>query len=333
MMLFDFEEEKVVKFIRQYKNKSVGIQLPAGLKRYCDEILEVYYREGIKPIVFDSCFGSCDLADKQACQAGCSALVHYGHSDMGLRTEIPVLYVEARVKNLDLEPLEKIIGDICGKKVAIFTTVQYIDYLSDLAAIIRRLGGIPMIGQHGWRTKYDGQILGCDLQSVRSVLNPDRLLYLGTGRFHPLGASIISNSPVICVNPHTFEVEEISGEEFLRKRMAYIMRARDARKWCVVVSTKPGQFRFALAEKIYEKLLRNERKATLLIVDKISSDSLADFDPDAAVIVACPRIPIDDWELFDFPVLTSSELSIILEEKASYELDEVKEQDFIMALK
>jgi len=330
MVRFDFEEEKVAEFIKGRRGEKVAVQLPAGLKRFQDEILDVYWHAGVEPVVFDSCFGACDLADRQAKLAGCSALVHYGHADMGLRTEIPVLYVEARIRGIDTTRLRKPLERICaGESIGIFTAVQYLDLLRDVASMARQLGGSPVIGRHGWRTKYDGQVLGCDLKSACSA-DCERLLYLGTGKFHPLGASICSGRSVFCLDPHTGGVEEIQAEEFLRRRTAYVLKGSNAEKWCVVVSTKPGQFRLALAERILHRLRSCGRRATLVMADRISPDLLADFDPDAAVIVACPRIPIDDWELFDFPVLTPPELSIALGESSSYRFDEVKESDFKM---
>jgi 2-(3-amino-3-carboxypropyl)histidine synthase len=327
-MWFDFEEEIVSSFIRSHRCDRVAVQIPPGLKRHWEEISEVYRRHGVEPVVFESNFGACDLADARAKLAGCSALVHYGHSDMGLKSEIPVLYVEARVRGLDLSRIERSLHIPVGAKVGIFSTVQYIDYLQDLASVIRELGGSPIIGRHGWRTKYDGQVLGCDLQSALSVSSADFLLYFGTGRFHPLGASIATGRDVVCLDPHTLKAEKLDAEKFVRARMVHVMRSSDAVRWCVVTSTKPGQFRLALADRVCRYLQAQGKKTLLVVADLITPEILEDFSPDAAVSVACPRIPIDDQERFNFPVLSPTELRLVFEEEGSYLFDEVRREDF-----
>jgi len=328
-MLFDLEEERVSLFIRDHSGEKVAIQTPPGLKHYWEEICDLCRRHGVMPVFFESNFGACDLADRRARLAGCSALIHYGHSDMGLRSEIPVLYVEARAKGIDVSGLERLLDIPEGARVGIFSTVQYIDYLQELSAIVRKLGGIPLIGRHGWRTRYDGQVLGCDLRSAISIASDcDFLVYLGTGRFHPLGVAAAVNREVLCLNPHVPSVKRIRPGEFLKRRMARIAESADAARWCVVTSIKLGQFRLGLAERICEYIRSHGRKAVLVVADVITPEMLEDFDPDAAVSVACPRIPIDDQDRFSFPVLTPPELRLVFEKEGAYVFDEVQPEDF-----
>ncbi len=47
------------------------------------------------------------------------------------------------------------------------------------------------------------------------------------------------------------------------------------------------------------------------------------FEFDAYVVVACPRVPIDDYENWRKPVLTPREVEILLGLREDYEFDEI----------
>ncbi|MCS7131237.1 MAG: 2-(3-amino-3-carboxypropyl)histidine synthase subunit, partial [Hadesarchaea archaeon] len=191
----------------------------------------------------------------------------------------------------------------------------------------------PLVGSPGWRAKYPGQILGCDFDCVRSVAGDvDGFLYVGTGRFHPLGISLSTNKQVVAINPIVKRSGrfDIDLKDFLRRRKAMIARATACERFGVVVSTKPGQARFKLASTLLCGLRRAGFSAYLLVVDEVRPESLADFELDAFVCVACPRIPIDDAERFEEPVLTPFEAMVMLGETSfePYKLDEVRREDF-----
>ena len=332
--MYDFEPERVKRFLERHRAKRAAIQLPAGLREYLAEILPVYEESGVETLILgDNCYGGCDVADVLARRLGCDVLVHYGHSDMGLSTCLPVLYVEARM-NIDLlEVVKQALSELELKRVGLATTVQHVGGLKDVIEVLRSRGLEPMVGPAGWRAKYPGQILGCDFRCVRSVADDvDGFLYIGTGRFHPLGISLSTSKRVVTVNPIAGKSEEfdLELEDFLRHRRAMINRAAACKKFGVVVSIKPGQARFKLASTLLWSLKRAGISARLLVVDEVRPENLADFRLEAFVCVACPRIPIDDAERFDEPVLTPFEAMVMLGEASfePYKLDEVRREDF-----
>ena len=332
--MYNFEHKKVTRFIKKHKVRRAAIQLPAGLRPHLSEIKATFEGAGADAIILgDSCYGACDVADVKAKQLGCDALVHYGHSDMGLRTVLPTLYVEARMTADPLGVVEKALPKLKFKRLGLATTVQHIEFLPKIAKILRSSGIKPLVGKPGSRARYPGQILGCDWGSVKSISDKvDGFLYIGTGKFHPLGISLATGKEVMTVNPVAGSCENLIFNlgDFLRQRRVMISRATACEKFGILVSSKPGQARLKLAARLAGALRRAGLTAHILVLDEISQEKLDDFKLDAFVCAACPRIPIDDAGRFSKPILTPFEAMVMVgnEKFEPYKLDEVKSSDF-----
>ncbi len=334
LRFYDFESARVKRFLRQHKARRAAIQLPAGLKEHIQEIVEPFAEMGVQTLVLaDSCYGACDLADVKAKQLGCDVLVHYGHADMGLPACLPALYIEARMPADPLGVVERALSELKFKRVGLLTTVQHIARLLDVAKLLSSSGIKPFIGRPGTRAKYPGQLLGCDFGCARSVAAyVDGFLYIGTGEFHPLGAALATGKQVLAVNPvlEGFKTLAPDIDAFLRRRKVMIARAAAGERFGVIVSTKPGQTRFKLATRMAEDLKRAGKVARILSVDEVRSEELGDFGLDGFICAACPRIPIDDAERFERPILTPFEARVMLG-KAKFEpyrMDEFNRKDF-----
>lgn len=327
--MYDLEPERVRKFLRREDPEKAAIQLPSGLRSRLKEVRSVYDEEGVEALFLGgSCFGSCDLADDTAEEAGCDVLVHYGHADMGIPTSLPVLYIEARVEIEPFDALEGNLHELKGSRWGLTTTVQHIDLLKGTKEFLGERGVEALIGEPGPRSRYPGQILGCDWGSARSIADEvDGFIYIGTGRFHPLGISLATDKRVATVNPVSdeFEVMEPKSEDFIRRRLAMLARSEDVENFGVLVSTKPGQERLDLAESLADKLNRQGYESFVIVCDDIEPLKLNDYRLGALVNTACPRIPIDDSDLYDCPVLTPFEARVLLGEEGceEYHLDEI----------
>jgi 2-(3-amino-3-carboxypropyl)histidine synthase len=325
---YDLERERVLQFLRQHGSKRAAIQLPSGLRPKLPQVAGALEEAGVEPVVMaGSCYGACDLADAEARKLGCDALLHYGHSDMGLPVCLPTLYVEARMLVDPSKAVERALPELEFKRVGLLTTVQHITHLKNIEGLLRSHGFEPFIGSPGPRAKYPGQLLGCDFGCARSIAGSvDGFLYIGTGNFHPLGAVFATGKNVLAVDPvaESSRLISPSAEDFLRRRKAAIASAASGERLGVVVSAKPGQARFSLAAELVEVFKRAGRDAQLLVVNEMKPDELMDFKFDAIVCTACPRIPLDDAELFDFPVLTPFEARVMLglEKLEPYRMDE-----------
>ena len=330
---YDLEEGKVRRFLKQYKSKRAAIQLPSGLRPELQKIVKVFEEAGAEPVIMSgSCYGACDLAGAEAKRLGCDALVHYGHADMRLTTCLPTLYVEARIPADPTNAVESALHQIEFKRVGLLTTVQHVAHLQKIAELLYARGFKPFVGKPGRRAKYSGQLLGCDFGCARSVApHVDGFLYVGTGDFHPLGAALTARKEVLAVNPISGDFKSVAPniEAFLHGRKAVIARAAAGGRFGIIMGTKPGQARFALAKKLIESFKCAGRDAYLLTMDEVRPEGLDDFRLDAFVCTACPRIPIDDAERFERPVLTPFEAGVLLGEAKFeyYEMDEFAGED------
>ncbi len=185
-----------------------------------------------------------------------------------------------------------------------------------------------IVGEPDGRTAYAGQLLGCDVETARSVVDKvNSFLYVGTGDFHPLGVALAVEKKVVASDPFTGEVKDMESlkEKILRQRFAAIASAREAQKFGIIVSRKLGQYRMGLAMTIKRLLESEGRQGYLLLMDLVGPDSLKGYKVDVFVSTACPRIAIDDSSQYDRPILTPPELDIALgrREWGQYELDEI----------
>ena len=324
----------VERFIKQHKAKRAAVQLPAGIRPYLSEIESALGKCGAEVVVLaDSCYGACDIADTRAKQLGCDVLLHYGHAGMGIRTRLPTLCVEARITADPTEAVEKALQGQKFERLGIVTTVQHIGFISQVEKIVHSLGITPLVGKPGPRAKYPGQVLGCDWGCAKAIADDvDAFLYVGTGRFHPIGVCLVTRKEVITANPLAKGSEKIiGGDDFLKKRKAMISRAALCQNFGVLVSTKPGQARFKLALNLVDELKKSGLSARLLVADEIIPEKISDFkEIEAFVCVACPRLPIDDAARFDRPILTPFEAMVMLGKTnfEPYQLDEVRDERF-----
>lgn len=318
----------MLQFMRRHKPKRAAIQLPSGLRPQLPQIL-ASFEEGLVELVImaGSCYGACDLADAEAKRLGCDVLLHYGHSDMGLPACLPTLYVEARMLVDPLPTVERALPKIDFRRVGLLTTVQHVGHLKGIEELLRLHGFEPFVGSPGPRAKYSGQLLGCDFGCARSIADKvDGFLYIGTGDFHPLGAALATGKRVLVVDPVAGSSKWISAsvEKFLHKRKAAIASAAVGERFGVIASTKPGQARSDQSIELIKALKGAGRDAQLFVVNEVRPEELGDFKLDAIVCTACPRIPTDDAERFDIPVLTPFEARVMLglEKLEPYRLDE-----------
>lgn len=329
MEVYDFEPDAVRNFLSEKGVERVAIQLPSGLRPFVREIGRVYEEADVEfLLIADNCYGACDLADREAEELECDALVHYGHADMGIPTAVPTLYVEARMEAEPFEALERALPELEGSKWGLTATVQHVGCLEAVRDFLDEREIETVIGDSGPRCRYPGQILGCDWGSARSVAGEvDGTIYIGTGSFHPIGLALATRNRVLSINPVSggHEAVEPETEKFLKRRHAAIARAESGESFGVIVSTKAGQNRMDLAERLAGELEDSGYEAELLVTDEVDPELLGDYRLDAYVNTACPRIAIDDSELYDGPVLTPSEAEFLTGggKPGEYRLDEM----------
>jgi 2-(3-amino-3-carboxypropyl)histidine synthase len=324
-------QDKILQAVQEKGAKKIGLQVPEGLKNKAVEWAQEIEKTGAKVYIFaDPCYGACDLWDFEADRLGCDLLIHVGHSTIGIEEKIPTVYIEYE-SDLDISKIvEKAGQEIEEKKIGLTTTLQHIKQLDKIKEILEKSGKEVVIGKAGTRSKYDGQILGCD---PGVIADADAYLYIGTGNFHAIEIALATGKKVYIADPELDQIRILDDEkeEFLRKRFAKIenvkgapgRRGAGAQKFGILVSIKPGQNRMDLAEKLKKMCEEKGKQAEILVMDYISPEKLLGFGFDAYVNTACPRIAIDDSGNYDKPLLTPQELEIVLgiREWEKYKLD------------
>ena len=321
--MYDLEPERVATEIRERGAKRVLVQLPDGLRPTAFALTETLTTLTDAEILLsgDSCYGACDVALSQAEEVGADLIVHYGHSRMLEETGVPTLYIEARM-DFEVEALvEKAIPKLeKWGKIGLTATVQHAHRLGEVAASLRRAGLEPLVGSGVGRTPNDGQVLGCDYRTALSITDEaDGYLFIGAGRFHPLGLALTTGRPVVVADPYDLSVDEIRRQEVKRlamRRMAAITAARGASRYGVIVSLKPGQLQLDAAISLRDRLTQNGKRAAIICLDEVGSTQLGNFiEAEAFISTACPRIAVDGVADVNRPILTTAEALVMLGEK------------------
>lgn len=334
-----FDLEKIVELILRSGVKRIGLQAPEGLKRALPSLArQIEEATGAEVIISgDPCYGACDL-DMALCK-DVDLMLHLGHAELGETSEASetagnvgtaedagkVIYIEARMPHDLREVAENAVPQLKSKRVCIATTVQHIHKLNQALEVLKQHGIDVIIGKASGRVKYPGQVLGCCYNAARSE-NADEYLFIGTGKFHPLGIAMATGKRVVTADPVTGEVSEIDPNPMLRRRFASISRAMDAKRFAVLVSKKPGQRRMELASRIKKMGEGKGKEMILVYLDNIEPDKLLNLGIEAAVSTACPRVALDDAAKYRIPILTPPEFEILVGNRCweDYAFDELE---------
>ncbi len=303
------DEQELLHTIESYKNvHEITVQVPEGLRKKALHLAHFLEDSGYTVFISATpCYGACDLEEYG------DLLVHVGHTAVYSPLK-PAIFVEV-CDDFDFIPTLKKNLDKIPSSVGVVTTAQHRLQLPRVQSFLQENEITPFAAK-GVRTTFSGQILGCDLTAaVKIEENVDAFLYLGTGTFHPLGVAIATKKEVFRVYD-TFE--KVSPKPFLKQRYALIFKASQGKTFGIVMSTKPGQLRKKEALEVREYLKSNGKKTYLFVAREIRPEIL--YGCDAYVICACPRIALDDAALYDVPVLTPREVTLLFEEK-EYEMD------------
>jgi 2-(3-amino-3-carboxypropyl)histidine synthase len=327
MANYKLQEEEVIKKIKDIEAHIVGLQFPDGLKVYAVEMARIIEKEteAITLISGDACYGACDLSDVNM-QGLVDLLVHFGHTPLPLDYKVPVMFVEAYSQIDVIKSVQMAINHLKPyEKIGLVTTTQHLCFLESVADLLRENGKEVLLSEG--KGTLEGQILGCNFTAA-SRLPADAFLYLGSGNFHPIGLQIATDKRVVVADPYMNEARLVDDvtDRMLRIRFAKIIKSKEAKKFGVLVSTKAGQQRLDMARNIKQLIQNHGREAYIILLDNIKPESLMAFrDLDAYIVTACPRIAIDDAQMYEKPLLTFHELEIALgiREWEDYDIDQI----------
>ncbi|WP_407414982.1 diphthamide biosynthesis enzyme Dph2 [Methanobrevibacter sp.] len=327
MSMYEMDLDKVIRKINSKDAQTVGLQFPEGLKIQATKIARKIEAETDATVIIsgDPCFGACDVSDYKM-KGSVDLIIHYGHTPLPLKYEVPTVFIEAFSKIDIKKDLEKSLENLKEySRIGLVTTTQHLHLLNEAKDFLEDNGKEVILGSSPSTRK--GQVLGCNFSSIKD-LDVEIFLFIGSGNFHPLGINLFSNTPVLALDPYNSEIRRMDdyADRILRIRFARITKARSAKKWGILVSSKEGQYRMKLAKEIKKILEDNKMEAFIILVDNVTPDILLPYlDLDAFVVSACPRIAIDDSQMYKKPLLTPQELEIVLNKREweNYQLDEI----------
>jgi 2-(3-amino-3-carboxypropyl)histidine synthase len=336
---YTFNVSELYSWVNSNNYKFIGFQFPEGLRKQGVELIRRIEPElGVNVIILaDPCFGACDVNLSMLESLGIDALVHFGHAEIPECTppNIPVKYIElqGKVDPSELIQESKNINKLKSEfhpelSIGLVANVQFISYLDDIQATLEKENFQVFIGTGEPRVKHPGQVLGCNFSAAKNIQEKvNGYLFVGDGRFHPVGISLVTNKKVLAFNPFDNTLENMSTlkDKILRQRSAAIAKAKDCLNFGILISIKPGQIRLEYAFKIREKLRRYDRLGILLALDNITPNQIDYLPFDAYINLACPRLAIDDYHQYKKPLITPIELDIMLKERnwENYLFDEI----------
>jgi 2-(3-amino-3-carboxypropyl)histidine synthase len=305
--------------IRAANPTQLVLQVPAGLVRNANELAARLREEtGARvSLATRACFGACDFPSRDEAPRADLAVV-LGHAPIpNVPLARPTFFVEMREPGGDVDRLAGLLDRAqVPRRLGLVASVQHLDLVPPLSAAIQRTGREVRIGSGDRRLAYSSQALGCNYTGAESVAaEVDAFVFLGTGRFHPIGLAFAVDRPVWSLDPLQAELEPpIDRAGLIRKRQLVVASVRDARRWGILVSSFAGQDRTPTALALQQRAVAHGRDAELLLFGRLDPADLEGRALDAYVNTACPRIALDDSDLYPRPVLTPPEFLMALGE-------------------
>lgn len=188
----------------------------------------------------------------------------------------------------------KINAEKLPEKIGLAATVQFVDYLTEAKKYLETKGKKIFIGKG--KQKYPGQVLGCEQSSALELSNKvNAYLYIGDGRFHPVGIALKTKKDVFTFNPFSNEFKKIERKEIEiieRKRQGQLAKFYSSKEIGVIISTKPGQNRLEQAKKLAKKF--PDKNFYYILFDNVDYSQLENFNfIQSWINTACPRIEED----------------------------------------
>lgn len=335
---YTIDLETAVKSITKNNYNKVALQIPEGLKLHVSKFIEFLEDETGATIIVsaDPCFGACDVANCGLKTLGVEFVIQIGHTPIPEIKDLllPTIFINALSTNDVTKVVEKSIPQLEGKRIGIVTTAQHIHTLDAVKNILEAHNFEPVVSGGDERISAKGQILGCNFSAGTNIIDKvDSFLFIGSGKFHPVGLLLSSKKPVIAADPYENTVKKQELEELkdaiLRQRYGAIANSKNAKKFAILIGLKQGQQRMELSNKIKELLDNNNKKSMFIAMDRFSPDALQSFrDVDCFVSTSCPRIAIDDYLQYKIPIITHVELEIVLGKKKwdDYQFDQIVTQ-------
>jgi len=317
---YDFELDRLASHIREKGYRRILIQIPDGLKIYIPYIYtELRKRVGeYVEIVFsgDSAWGSCMLIDQETRIGGYDLLVHIGHIEYPYyKPSHNIIFIPAySLLDIDKSIIEQaieLLKKYNARRISVFSTIQHFRLLPMVISELSKY----------FEVVYSGKgfvVMGCEYSAPFSVIHRiDAFVIISGGVFHGVGLGLHDSiKPVIKIDPYERRSIDLTNEILRIRQVRYykIMQALEARHWILIDGVR-GQNREWYRKYLQKLIEERGGEYIVYISENITREFLLNIDTkwaDVYVVLACPRIPIDDLSDFHKPVLTPAEARMIL---------------------
>ena len=220
---WDYELERIVEAVEERGAEKVGLQFPEGLKRrgpkVTDDLRELLPEDVRVMLSGQPCYGACDLDTYLMRRT--DVFVHFGHSPM--KESDSIIYVPL-FSNVDVTPImEQSLAELADPDddpdVGLVTTAQHMNRFDGMRAWLEERGFTVHTRRGDDRLTHEGQVLGCNYASAD--IDADQILYVGGGKFHPLGLAMEHpEKTVVIADPVNNVVTVADTEKFMKQRYA-----------------------------------------------------------------------------------------------------------------
>jgi len=262
-------------------------------------------------------FGACCIDDIFFKLVGADTSFHYGHSCLVpiIKCLVPISYIFLEIyfdQSFLVEILKKNFGK-AESSLNFLSTIQFISCFKKIENELIFYFKKIKIPQN--KPLSPGETLGC---TSPSLWNSKNIVYIGDGRFHLESCMIESpNSRFFQYNPfsHLLFVTEFSIKEFLEERKFILLKSIiNQKNFCFITGALGRQGDANIFKKIKEIFKIKKFKffsifSTEISIDKL--DILGFKKIDIFIQIACPRLSYDWGKIFNFPLLTSFEVSVL----------------------
>ena len=318
---YDFEVSRICNVIRRCHARTVLFQAPDGLKAYLPSVLDFVRDEvGDVDIIISSshAYGSCDVCFQEALTVRADLIFHFGHlKHWRVKFEpVKTVYIPCFRRLLEVDDiLDNIISFVSEKgfrRISLSCSIQYYPVLKRLhKALVNK--GFRVFPKR--ITPENTYVLGCYYNNVLLWdSHVDAHLLLSSGTFHGLGLKIKSKAKVLCfdVERNCFLDVDSIYRRVLGRKLHTLMQAFEAKSFGILVSLKPGQYNMKSASACVKLLRSRGFRANIVLVDNITPDIIDNLPYDAYINTACPRVSIDDIEVFRKNVISLSDVRYLL---------------------
>ena len=222
-----------------------------------------------------------------------------------------IMHIKAEIEEDIIPALEKNISRL-PERIGLLTTAQHISQLEKAKDFLESKGK-KVFTSKGRKTQHKGQVLGCDFDAAKNIKGEvDAFLYVGTGRFHPLGIVLYTGRDVFAVNPLTREIKEYTQkdtEKTEKRKKGALLKFYSSKNIGIITSTKPGQKRLKDAIELKKELAKKGKNAYIFLTDTLDFSEMENFPfIDCYVNTMCPRIGLDDTIRTEKPMINIDDL-------------------------